>query len=311
VRAFWGAHQRFFRQLCVGFKVPALVAEVRAALGSGSCVVVGLQSTGEAALERVGDSASGELYSLCAEMLRSFIAHNFPTTRHADKELAKSLAKAEAAAARAIEAHAAARAAAARPEASRSATARAEAAEAVRGAAAMAAAAAAAVQRLRAEAAADAEAAGQADPECEVAKARLLQAAAELELPPAALDLLIDECGGAAAVAEMTGRKARVVRQGRGWASQPRAKPESGEMEARSSRDPRCTSSPEARCPGSRLSDAKATSFMAMATNAPLLHSGAQRDGAQRLHGRQEARRGHLRRRLHRHLAARRREGLP
>merc|ERR1719149_363245 len=30
----------------------------------------------------------------------------------------------------------------------------------------------------------------------------------------------------------MTGRKARVVRQGRGWASQPRAKPESGEMEA-------------------------------------------------------------------------------
>ncbi|EOD07809.1 hypothetical protein EMIHUDRAFT_249392 [Emiliania huxleyi CCMP1516] len=96
VRAFWGAHQRFFRQLCVGFKVPALVAEVRAALGSGSCVVVGLQSTGEAALERV-------------------------------------------------------------------------------------------------------------------AKARLLQAAAELELPPAALDLLIDECGGAAAVAEMTGRKARVA----------------------------------------------------------------------------------------------------
>ena len=51
VRAFWGAHQRFFRQLCVGFKVPALVAEVRAALGSGCCVVVGLQSTGEAALE--------------------------------------------------------------------------------------------------------------------------------------------------------------------------------------------------------------------------------------------------------------------
>jgi hypothetical protein len=46
---YWGAHQRFFRSLCISCKVPALLAQVEAALLEGKCCVVGLQSTGEAA----------------------------------------------------------------------------------------------------------------------------------------------------------------------------------------------------------------------------------------------------------------------
>lgn len=53
------------------------------------CAVIGLQSTGEAALDRITgddapcDGAMGELYSLCREMLRGFIEHNFPVSQQA------------------------------------------------------------------------------------------------------------------------------------------------------------------------------------------------------------------------------------
>eukprot|EP01047_Picozoa_sp_COSAG01_P019707 COSAG01_NODE_1103_length_11680_cov_13.513773_3_plen_312_part_00 len=45
---FWGTHQRFFNQLCLGAKVPAVVRLAKEALANGQCVVIGLQSTGEA-----------------------------------------------------------------------------------------------------------------------------------------------------------------------------------------------------------------------------------------------------------------------
>ena len=46
---YWGAHQRFFRSLCISCKVPALLEQVEAMLLEGKCCVIGLQSTGEAA----------------------------------------------------------------------------------------------------------------------------------------------------------------------------------------------------------------------------------------------------------------------
>ena len=47
-RYFWGAHQRFFKDLCVASKVPAALQVARQSLKDNKCVVIGLQSTGEA-----------------------------------------------------------------------------------------------------------------------------------------------------------------------------------------------------------------------------------------------------------------------
>eukprot|EP00966_Prymnesium_polylepis_P030548 710896-Prymnesium_polylepis.1 len=41
-RTYWGTHQRFFKQLCVSLKVPALARRVQQALRDGQCVVIGL-----------------------------------------------------------------------------------------------------------------------------------------------------------------------------------------------------------------------------------------------------------------------------
>ena len=43
-----GAHQRFFRAMCIGMKVDLAIKEARDALENDMCVVIGLQSTGEA-----------------------------------------------------------------------------------------------------------------------------------------------------------------------------------------------------------------------------------------------------------------------
>jgi hypothetical protein len=48
VRYFWGQHQRFFRDLCVAGKVDEALKQTRQALHEGKCVVIGLQTTGEA-----------------------------------------------------------------------------------------------------------------------------------------------------------------------------------------------------------------------------------------------------------------------
>lgn len=43
--------QRFFRHMCMSAKVPAIVRLVKQALMEDKCVVIGLQSTGEARTE--------------------------------------------------------------------------------------------------------------------------------------------------------------------------------------------------------------------------------------------------------------------
>ena len=47
---YWGSHQRFFRQLCMAVKVPAVVKVAQQALADNKCVVIGLQTTGESRL---------------------------------------------------------------------------------------------------------------------------------------------------------------------------------------------------------------------------------------------------------------------
>lgn len=46
LRQVWGAHQKFFRALCLAAKVPRVCALAREHLASGHSVVIGLQSTG-------------------------------------------------------------------------------------------------------------------------------------------------------------------------------------------------------------------------------------------------------------------------
>lgn len=45
---FWSAHQRFFKYLCIAAKVDHAVKVAKEAVEDGKCVVIGLQSTGEA-----------------------------------------------------------------------------------------------------------------------------------------------------------------------------------------------------------------------------------------------------------------------
>jgi hypothetical protein len=52
LRYFWGAHQRFFRGLCISLKVPAAIAICKKKIESGKAVVIGLQSTGESGAEK-------------------------------------------------------------------------------------------------------------------------------------------------------------------------------------------------------------------------------------------------------------------
>lgn len=58
---FWASHQRFFKYLCIASKVRYAINLSREALKDGKCVVIGLQSTGEAkTLEQLEDNG-GEL----------------------------------------------------------------------------------------------------------------------------------------------------------------------------------------------------------------------------------------------------------
>ncbi|VDL27985.1 unnamed protein product [Hymenolepis diminuta] len=79
---FWSAHQRFFKYLCMSAKVDACVRIAKKALRSGKCVVIGLQSTGEAkTLEQVEESGPemGEFVSTAKGVLQSLVEKYFPT----------------------------------------------------------------------------------------------------------------------------------------------------------------------------------------------------------------------------------------
>lgn len=58
MRQFWGQQQRFFREMASAAKVEFVVTQAKEALSSGMSVVVGLQSTGESGLDKVGQAFS-------------------------------------------------------------------------------------------------------------------------------------------------------------------------------------------------------------------------------------------------------------
>eukprot|EP00899_Mesostigma_viride_P000110 jgi/Mesvir1/1009/Mv17543-RA.1 len=78
---FWAAHQRFFRQMITAAKVPTLAKMILEALDEGMCAVVGLQSTGEAAVNAaVAEADLGDDFVSAPRMvLRQMIESQFPT----------------------------------------------------------------------------------------------------------------------------------------------------------------------------------------------------------------------------------------
>ncbi|XP_067135258.1 protein strawberry notch homolog 1-like isoform X1 [Centruroides vittatus] len=78
---FWAAHQRFFKYLCIASKVKHVVSIAREAVKDGKCVVIGLQSTGEARTLEQLEEAGGELtdfVSTAKGVFQSVIEKHFP-----------------------------------------------------------------------------------------------------------------------------------------------------------------------------------------------------------------------------------------
>ena len=80
---FWASHQRFFKYMCIAAKVPEAITLTKKALQEGKCVVIGLQSTGEARtleqLERSDGDLSGFVSTAKLVMLKNtFFVCYFP-----------------------------------------------------------------------------------------------------------------------------------------------------------------------------------------------------------------------------------------
>lgn len=80
-RLYWANHQRFFRYVCMSAKVPAVVKLAKQALVDNKCVVVGLQSTGEARTEDAVTKYGIDLDDFISgprELLLKFVEENYP-----------------------------------------------------------------------------------------------------------------------------------------------------------------------------------------------------------------------------------------
>ncbi|XP_060532767.1 protein strawberry notch isoform X2 [Cylas formicarius] len=78
---FWSAHQRFFKYLCIAAKVPHAVAVAHEAIKMGKCVVIGLQSTGEARTLEQLERDEGELtdfVSTAKGVFQTLVEKHFP-----------------------------------------------------------------------------------------------------------------------------------------------------------------------------------------------------------------------------------------
>ena len=99
-RAYWSAHQRFFKEICICSKIDEVISQAKTYLkNEDHAIVIGLQSTGEAgmevALEELAESAAAKaernidridfddmelvgLVSTCASIMTNFVRNHFP-----------------------------------------------------------------------------------------------------------------------------------------------------------------------------------------------------------------------------------------
>ena len=202
-RAYWSAHQRLFRELCICAKINEVVQQATKYLENDDhAIVIGLQSTGEAGMEvaleelaeslaeetgrKVRRSESGKLdydfedmtltglVSTCASIMTNFVRNHFPVA-HPPPEAPKVPAIP--------------------PDGF---TSEAERLEHVR--------LSDLADRIRNEPPPE------PIPELVERRSTILESICDLDLPPNPLDDIIDRLGGVENVAEMTGRSGRVLR---------------------------------------------------------------------------------------------------
>merc|ERR1719391_557340 len=77
---FWSSHQRFFKYLCIASKVPHVVSVANEVIKMGKCVVIGLQSTGEARTLEVVEREEelSDFVSTAKGVLQSLVEKHFP-----------------------------------------------------------------------------------------------------------------------------------------------------------------------------------------------------------------------------------------
>ncbi|XP_026769576.1 protein strawberry notch homolog 2 isoform X2 [Pangasianodon hypophthalmus] len=93
---FWSSHQRFFKYLCIASKVRCLVELAKKELEAGKCVVIGLQSTGEARTREVLDENEGHLdkfVSAAEGVFQSLVQKHFPSEKQQREKAAASKRK--------------------------------------------------------------------------------------------------------------------------------------------------------------------------------------------------------------------------
>ncbi|KAH8266648.1 hypothetical protein KR018_005640 [Drosophila ironensis] len=81
---FWCAHQRFFKNLCIVSKVDPVVKMTRLATRMGKAVVIGLQSTGESRTLEHLHRSNGKLTSFVSTarmIVQSFVEKHFPAPK--------------------------------------------------------------------------------------------------------------------------------------------------------------------------------------------------------------------------------------
>ena len=82
VMTYWTAHLRFFNQLRISAKVLAAAKIATDAVNNGNCVVIGLDSTGEArTLEAANEGEVSHFISTAKGVLYALVEKNFPGSR--------------------------------------------------------------------------------------------------------------------------------------------------------------------------------------------------------------------------------------
>ncbi|XP_051980139.1 protein strawberry notch homolog 2 [Xyrauchen texanus] len=88
---FWSSHQRFFKYLCIAAKVRCLVELAKKELEAGKCIVIGLQSTGEARTREVLGENDGHLdrfVSAAEGVFQSLVLKHFPSEKQKTEKAA-------------------------------------------------------------------------------------------------------------------------------------------------------------------------------------------------------------------------------